>query len=195
MNGIEKINRQILADAQAEADEILQAARREADAIAADFDARVLRESQEAAVRNEAAAIQREERLASVAALEARKQILAARQEMVTKAFDLALEKLCTLPRKEYTDLLARMAAKAARTGQEEVILSEKDQKEVGSDVVKGANDLLGKGKLTLSKGTASIRGGLLLTQGDTEVNCSFETLIRLAREELSGQVADLLFQ
>ena len=228
MNGIEKITQQIGADAQAEADQVLAKARAEADAIAADYARRAEKAAADAAVKGEAAARQREERLASVAGMEARKDLLAAKQEMVGKAFDLAMEKLCALPDEAYVDLLAGLAVKAATTGREQVILSQKDRARVGKAVVMKANDILAKqvapkmpqelsetrtgaflekvvtagsailagtGMLTLSERTAPIQGGLILADGDVEVNCAFETLVRLAKNDIAGEVANVLFE
>lgn len=228
MNGIEKITQQIGADARAEAEAILAKARAEADAITDDYARRCEKAAADAAAKGKAAAAQREERLASVAGMEARKAALAAKQEMVTKAFDLALEKLCALPEDQYVDLLASLAVKASATGQEQVILSQKDRSRVGKAVVMKANELLarqvapkmpeeltetrtgaflekvvnvgsailaGTGMLTLSERTAPIRGGLILADGDVEVNCAFETLIRMVKNDIAGEVAKLLFE
>ena len=61
--------------------------------------------------------------------------------------------------------------------------------------VVTGANALLqGTAMLTLSVDTAEIQGGLILRDGQVEVNCAFETQLRLLRESLAGQVAKILF-
>lgn len=61
--------------------------------------------------------------------------------------------------------------------------------------VVTGASALLaGTGMLTLSEQTRPIRGGFILSDGDVEVNCAFETLVRPQRSEISGDVADVLF-
>ena len=61
--------------------------------------------------------------------------------------------------------------------------------------VVTGANALLqGTAMLTLAADTAEIQGGLILRDGQVEVNCAFETQLRLLRESLSGQVAQILF-
>ena len=61
--------------------------------------------------------------------------------------------------------------------------------------VVTGANALLqGTAMLTLSADTAEIQGGLILRDGQVEVNCAFETQLRLLRESLAGQVAKILF-
>lgn len=227
MNGIEKLTQQISADAQVEIDALLADAQAKADAITADYAQRAEKAAADALSKGEAAAAQREERLLSMAAMEGRKELLAAKQEMVSKAFDLALEKLCALPDEEYVALLAKLAVAAATTGREQLIFSQKDRTRVGKAVVTAANEMLAKavapklpnevtdtkagslldkvvtgasallagtGMLTLSEQTRPIRGGFILSDGDVEVNCAFETLVRLQRSEISGDVADVLF-
>ena len=195
MNGIDKLLQQISADAQAEAEQLLQAAREEAAAIAADYARKAEQAGAEALARGKTAAAQREERLASVAAMESRKAALAAKQEMIDKAFDLALVKLCELPEEEYIALLARLVARSAVSGEEEIILSAKDKERVGPAVVAAANALKQGGTLKLSDRTAPIQGGAILKDGDVEINCAFETLVRLARHDMAGEVAGALFQ
>lgn len=51
-----------------------------------------------------------------------------------------------------------------------------------------------GVGQLTLSEQTRPIRGGFILSDGQVEVNCAFETLVRMQREQMERQVAELLF-
>ncbi len=227
MNGIEKLTQQISADAQAEIDALLADAQAKADAFPADYARRAEKAAADVLSKGEDAAAQREERLLSMAAMEGRKELLAAKQEMVSKAFDLALEKLCALPDEEYVALLARLAVAAATTGREQLIFSQKDRTRVGKAVVTAANEMLAKavapklpnevtdtkagsildkvvtgasallagtGMLTLSEQTRPIRGGFILSDGDVEVNCAFETLVRLQRSEISGDVADVLF-
>lgn len=194
MNGIEKLTAQISADAQAEIDEILAAAKANADAVTADYAQRAEKAAADVVSKGEAAAVQREERLISMAAMEGRKELLAAKQEMVGKAFDLALDKLCALPEKEYVALLAKLAAAASTTGKEQLIFSQKDRTRVGKAVVTAVNEALPNGSLTLSEQTRSMRGGFILNDGDVEVNCAFETLVRLQRGEISGEVAKALF-
>ena len=102
------------------------------------------------------------------------------------------------LPRFNVLCFLAAQAAKAALYGTEELVLNERDRKEVGHDVEKRANALARErglhGGLTLSEETADIRGGLLLRQGNIEVNCAVETLMGLYRSSLATQVANILF-
>ena len=227
MNGIEKITQRMEDDAQREINEVLTAARAQADEIARRSREQADRESAAIAARGESAAAEREKRLESMAEMESRKLVLAAKQEVLDEAFTMALEKLCTLPDEEYIELLAALAVKAARTGREKVIFSQKDRNRVGKAVVTRANDALarkvaprlpgdltdtkagaildkvvtgasailaGTGMLTLAEETRPIKGGIILSDGDVETNCTFETLVRLQRENISGEVAKILF-
>ena len=194
MDGIEKITGRIAADGAQEAQAILDEARAQAEAITARYEAQAQRESEEILARGRRNADERVERLASVAQLDARKLELAAKQEMLSKAYDLALEQLVNLPDKEYVKLLADLAVKASVTGKEAVIFSQKDRTRYGKQVVTQANERLKDGHLTLSEQTRNIKGGLILADGDVEVNCTFETLVRLQRGTLEREVAGVLF-
>ena len=194
MNGIEKLTAQINADAQAEIDEILATAKADADAVAADYAQRAEKAAADVIAKGTAAAQQREERLVSMAGMEGRKELLAVKQEMVGKAFDLALEKLCTLNDDEYVAMLVKLALSAVNSGREQMIFSQKDRNRIGKAVVTAVNDALPNGSLTLSEQTRPMRGGFILSDGDVEVNCAFETLVRLQRGEISGEVAKTLF-
>ena len=194
MDGIEKITGRIAEDVGREIDELTAEARRQADEIAARYDAQAKRECEDILARGRRNADERVERLASVAQLECRKLELAAKQEMLSRAYDKALEQLLNLPEQEYTALLADLAVKAAVTGREAVILSQKDRTRYGKQVVTAANERLNGGRLTLSEQTRPIQGGLILSDGDVEVNCSFETLVRLIRGETDREVAKVLF-
>lgn len=125
-------------------------------------------------------------------------------------------------------DLLADLAARAAKTGRETLIFSADDRRRVGKAVVAAANEKLaraaapelpgeltdsrvgaildkvvsgasallkGTGMLTLSEETRPMNGGFILSDGAVEVNCTFDTLIRLQRGALAGQLAKVLFE
>ena len=143
MNGIEKITQRMEDDAQREINEVLTAARAQADEITRLSREQADKESAAIVARGESAAAEREKRLESMAGMESRKLVLAAKQEVLDEAFSMALEKLCTLPDEEYIELLAALAVKAARTGREKVIFSQKDRNRVGKAVVTKANDAL----------------------------------------------------
>ena len=193
MNGIEKITQRIASDAQAEVDRILGDARDEAGRIAANYRAQADAEAAELAAKNEKAAAEREERLVSAAQMEARKVQLAAKQEMLEKAYIQALDKLCALPEEQYVAILADLLVKASSNGKEEAVFSPEDRERVGEAAVAKANELSGK-QLRLSEETQPIRGGFILKDKNVEVNCAFETLVRLQKAETAGAVAQKLF-
>ena len=211
MNGIENIIARIEEDAQKEVNEILARAEAEASAISAKY-AEIAKEESAAIIeKGEKAAADRTLRLQGVAGLDARKMLLKTKQEMIELSFREAEAKLSALSDGDYVETLARLAVSAAQTGNEEIILSADDREKYGKDVVARANSLLNEdegiariitaaGKkirgegIKLSEETREISGGLILKDGDLEVDASFKTIVNQMRDTLSGDVAAILF-
>ena len=195
MKGIEKITARIQNDGQAEASQILREAEEKAAEILAGYQAKAEAEAASAAGAGQEAAKRHAERLESSAHMEAKKQFLAAKQACLDEAFVKAQKQLLSLPDDQYAELLAKLAVKASKSGREEILLNAKDQKRVGEQVVAKANELLRrKGKLTLSEETREMEGGLTLKDGSVEVNCAFETELRVLRENMAAEIAAILF-
>lgn len=193
MNGIEKITSRITADTQAEIDRTMSEAKAEADKIAAKYRGLAEKESADAQAKNEKAAAEREERLVSVAQMEARKEILATKQRQVEVVFGKALETLCAMPEDQYISVAADLLAQAAPNGKGEAVFAPADRDRVGKAAVEAANKKLG-GKLALSSETRPLKGGFILVDGSVEINCTFDTLVRLQKGEMAGEVAKILF-
>jgi len=194
MKGTEKIIAHIQADAKAQADAILA----QAEAKCAEIRAGYEQQAKEAyAERIRAGVKTNQDRLDSMdrlAKMEGRKAILALKQEMVSESFDLAVDKLVSLPEAQYAAFLAKLAASASVTGDEEIVLNARDRKAVGAKVVEAANAKLGGGKLTLSKQTGDFKGGLILRRGNIEANCTAELLVNLRRDDMAAELAGVLF-
>ena len=139
------------------------------------------------------------ELLGNLAAMEAKKQILAEKQRMLTAAFSLAETRLAELPDDKYAALLTKLASDAARTGREELIFSASDRAKHGQAVADAANTALRSrgqtGELVVSQATRDIRGGVIVSGGAVEVNCSVSALVERLRDELSPSVAGILFK
>lgn len=193
MNGIERILQRIESEARAEREEILNNARKEATVIESRYQAQAEQETAELEAKRQRAAVEQEERLLSVAQMEARKTLLAVKQELVEQAYSQALEKLCSLSETERVSVLAELLARASSNGREEVIVSPGDHDGAGRAAVEKANADAGL-QLTLSEETRPIRGGFILRDGSIEMNCAFDTLIRLQKTETAGMVAKKLF-
>ena len=78
-------------------------------------------------------------------------------------------------------------------SGTEAVIFSAEDREKVGKAAVERANAASGK-QMVLSDETQPIKGGFILKDQNVEVNCTFETLVRLQKAETAGAVAKKLF-
>lgn len=228
MEGIEKITARIAQDADAEIARLNQQTQEQIREMQDKAQAQADKERADILARGRRAADERLERLKSAAGMETRKLELAMKQEVLSQAFDQALDQLCALPDAEYVELLTRLVLEASSTGKEQLVFSPKDRARVGKQVVVAANEAMvkgvvpdlpeaitetkvgaflgkvvnstaamvtGTGLLTLSEETRNIRGGFILVDGDVEVNCAFETLVRLQREKLERRAAEILFE
>ena len=213
MEGIEKITAKIAEDAQAEVNRLMAETGEKVKAIQTSAAAQAQQEANEIVEKGRMAASERLERLSSAAQMERRKLELSAKQEVLGEAFDLALSKLCALPEKDYIDLLTKLALEASSSGKERLIFAanealvkervpalpeEVTKSKVGAFVDKLVHSttaaVTGAGMLTLAEETRDIQGGFIMVDGDVEINCAFETLVRLQREKLERKVADALF-
>jgi V/A-type H+-transporting ATPase subunit E len=198
MTGIDKITAHIEADAQAEAKSLLDDAYAKAKDSIAEYDklahdeyVRIIQEG----VKDCEDKVQRMQRLAN---MEAKKEVLAEKQDIIQKAFLSAQDRIVNLPEVEYIEFLATLASSSAKTGQEEIILNQRDKDKYGLRLLKAANEKLNAngiaGNLQLSEYIGKFAGGLILKQGSIEINCTIEILIELCKDEMSAQLSEVLF-
>ncbi len=198
MNGIEKITARLSADCDAELEALRAQTQEKCLAVKAEGDKAAQEEYWRLVKSGVKDCEQRVNHLSRTAQMEARKSILALKQEMVSAAFVRAREMLVDLPEDEYVAFLGRKAAEAAMTGQEALYFSARDKAGAGKKIVAEANRLLAArgmdGMLSMGSEPRDIQGGFILKQGDIEVNCTMELLTEQCRSELAAQVAEILF-
>ena len=195
MKGTEKIIAHIQSDAQAQCDAVLAAAKEKCDAIREDYAKQAAGAYAERIRAGVKSCADEGESAARLGRMEAKKTLLAVKQEMISRSFDEAAKQLVSLPEEQYVALLAKLAAAASVTGEEEIVLNASDRARVGEAVVKAANEKLGeKGKLKLSDAEGEFDGGLILRRGNIEVNCTTALLVELCRGEMSAAIAGVLF-
>lgn len=195
MTGIDQITGKILEDAKSEAAIVLENTKQE---IAERREA-LLREIEQKKSQDLAgaktAADDRYERLLSSAELEAKKELLAAKREVLGEVFLKAKEKLSSLEKENYLGLLKELVLSAVVSGDEEILLSEKDKKAVGEELVLAVNKELGeKGKVVLSKETTRASGGVVVSGKETSINNTFDALLKSLEEKLVPELARELF-
>lgn len=194
MKGTEKIIAHIRADAKERSDAILAQAEQQCALIRSDFEKQAKEVYTEKIRAGVAECQARVDGMDRIARMEAKKSILALKQQMVSESFDKACEMIVDLPTEQYTALLAKLAADASDTKDEEIIFNARDRESIGQAVADAANRLLDGGKLTVSDETGNFAGGLVLRRGSVEAICTAELLVELCRNEMSADVAKVLF-
>lgn len=198
MAGADRLKEKILEEARHKAQNIIDQAKNQADSImnAAKEEAEEKAGQILDKAREEAEEIRK--RMMASAQLEARKYKLSVKQEMVEKAFSEALNRLVSMPPDQYEEMLAEMIAASVSTGNEEIIVSDRDIKRLSGNFLQSVNSKIAArgipGNVTLSKETRNIAGGFILRLGDVEINNSFEAIIRMRRDDLEPDVVKILF-
>jgi V/A-type H+-transporting ATPase subunit E len=129
----------------------------------------------------------------SVAELEVRKIRLGAKQDLISRCFEKALDQLANMEEGKYIDFLFnKILALEVEGG--ELLLNSKDRKNIGESLVKKINDSGRSGKVTLSPDTIEGRGGFVLRRGSVEINSSLETMVNGVKEAVSPDVITALF-
>ncbi len=187
LKGIENIVSRILGDAEISAGEIKAQAEAKAAEVIAEANAKA---EQVYAQGLKSAKTEVENVLLrgkSMADLEGRKALLAARQTVVDEAFEQA-EKALQAKRKdkEYGKLLSALAKPVLQ--KDSVVMLDK----ADFDAVGGAL----KSELGCAVEAANLpSGGVVVKSGGIELNLTFAALLRQYREELEQAVASVLFQ
>ena len=187
---IESITERILREAQAYSD----SQRSEAEAVKAE----ILKEAQveadellrgyEEKAKNDAEVLV--SRRQSVADLDARKMKLAAKQTVIDECYDTAVERILGLPNAEYVKFICRQLGSFQQEGGE-VLLNQADRDRIGADL----ENMFKGTALKLSDEIADIKGGCILRRGNISYNASLEKLLSSVREELTAEVAGILFK
>ena len=196
MDGINKIIERINAAAAEECAVIAQEAAQACEVIRADY-AQKVQSAYETAVQSGELEIGLDaDRVVRNAKLNARKEVLSVKQEVLDAAFAAAKKKICEMPEDKYVAWLVALASEASN-GVGEVILSQRDAK-IGAEVVAKANEALvakgKKGELTVSTDNRDMDAGFVLRDGNLEVNCSLDALLDMNRQSIAAKVAEDLF-
>ena len=143
MTGLEKMKSQILdeagkaadvkvAEAKAQAEELIQAARTEA-----------AREAESISRKSEAEVANYKERAASSMDLQKRSRILEAKQAVIAEVLDKAYEKVSTMEKDEYFSMLLKLVGKYALAQDGEICFSAQDLERLPSGFEEQAGEIL----------------------------------------------------
>lgn len=198
MMGMERIKAKILEDSENKAGQILEQARQQAEEIKND----ALKESESIRAKIlEDAEVDGKEiygRMLSAAALEGRKELLKAKQEVVGACFDSAMQKIISLPDNDYQKLIEDMVLDAAKNEEGEILLAEQSKQRLNKDFLRNINtrvaSLGNSAKLVLSDECVKSAGGFVIRYGEMEINSTFEIMFEMLKPELENDVVGMLF-
>ena len=196
--GAEKLIEKIRDDAQRDAEKYWQDAESKKgvlrEALERDIDktaAQIERGTAESATENE-------RRMAAVYDLEYRKQLLAAKQQVMGKAKELAQELLHALDDAAYVSLMKKRLIDCAVSGEGTIAIG-REEKRLGAAFLQDVNAELkktvGKGNVMLLPERRDIRGGFIFVAGGMEINMSVEAQLNEAWHESETEVARILFE
>ena len=183
LNDAKKIAEESLANAEKRKQEIMNNAKNEVEVIKRTVAQKSAKDAEDLKSRK-----------ISAAGLQKRKMILDAKQESIKKSYDAALTKLKTMPEDEYLSFLSQEILKIPNS-EGTIVLNAKDRENIGEKLVKAVNEKLGAEKVTLSNKTVQAGGGFVLKRGKVEINSTFEALLDSMKDELTGEIANVLFK
>jgi len=191
---IENITEKILAEANDAAKAILEKAEMQSSEIIneAKNKADEMLKNELAKSENDAEILK--QRKVSAAQLQAKKMILSAKQESINKSFVEAHNKLTQLPEEKYINFIIDEIMKSS-FNEGELILNEKDKKNIGEKIVSLVSEKLKTNKIVLSDKTIHASGGFVLKNGNIEINSTFETILSSVKDELTYEVANVIFK
>ncbi|ASS41047.1 hypothetical protein AXF21_03495 [Eubacterium minutum ATCC 700079] len=191
--GVEKITSKILGEAESTAKDMLRESEATCRELLEDAETRAQEMIRTAEKESDAERRKIVKRSVSVAEIDGRKILLEAKQKLIGDCFDRAVEKIVGMDTERYIGFLAGIVRSSGNvTG--EIVMNEKDSDRLGKRLAEKLNKEISGGKFVLSEEKAKIKGGLLLKNGPVYTNGSIETLVEERYDELSSEVAAILF-
>lgn len=189
MSGIEKITARLLEECGAECASIEDAASLSAanTLAAAETQAKKVIAAAEEKARKEAERIIAGAK--SAAELNARRDMLQTKVDLIDEALNKAQWYLHSLNTEDYFKVLFSLAARSRQNGVGEMHLNANDLARMPA----GFLQQLGAG-IKVSDEPYDIEDGFILIYGDIEMNCTFSALFAATREELKEKAAEILF-
>lgn len=178
----EKKSQEIIKKAESEADNNLSIAKEEAE-----------KEENNLIQYYKNQAMKEKERVIDNAKLDIKKRILKEKRLLLSLLYEKAVKQLKNLSKDEYLSLIQKLIIENTMSGNEQLIISDND-KYITPAFIKGFNSKNKGFNISLSKEKGDFSGGFLLKTDKQQVDCTFEALITLIREEHEVELAKIFF-
>ncbi len=197
---LEDILHRIQKEAQKSVETIIAEADKQVESIIAEAQ----KEAEETSQRLWKGITQRVEeekqRKLTMARLQCQKQLLQEKETQIENAFSNAMDYLINLDNSDYRCLVNKLLSAAVKPDEDKsslmtaVVVANKERQQLINEILQEINARIGS-NLHLSSQEASIKGGFILQHKRQELNCSFEAILHHIREEITHDVAGILFQ
>lgn len=174
----------ILSDAENEKNKILSKKQKEASSVEKTMLEKAERE-----------AASRKERIISGAQLHARNEKLEAKQKVISEVFEISVEELSSCSDDDLKGFIKEVILNTEFEGEQNLILNADGKKVIDDAFVAEINKVLdGKAVIKIDENTRDFKGGFILEKNGIEINNTFEALVGSIKDDLSLEVAKMLF-
>lgn len=192
---VEDILKRIEEETEKTCSEILGKAEEEAGKVTAEYEEQADRLRKSLLEKARTRAEEEEKRLIVNEQLALRKALLAKKGEILKKVYSSAKEKIKALPENEYLEIISSLVLKNAVSGNEEIIVPEKQEELFDDSFIKALNKAYGDGAgFSISKEKGSFEWGVLLREKQREVNLTLEVLFDQVIEKVEPKIAEEIF-
>ncbi len=196
--GLEEIVKEIEKKANEDAEKMRKDGQEERKAILKKAQEEALRTRKEITKRlDKEAELLKRERVISVR-VEEKKKLLASKRKILAESFKEAEEELRGLDKQEYMSLMKRLLVSSIDSGDEEIVVSRRDEAWMKGDFLKELGKSLEKKgtweKIRVTAGLREGERGFILKKEGVHLNYTLSNLFLLLEEELEMEVAKRLF-
>jgi V/A-type H+/Na+-transporting ATPase subunit E len=189
---IKNITDKILSDAKEKAAEILSNSSKEAEILVSSKISEASSQEAHLISKAEEEAEARKNRIIQNAELTVRNEKLAAKHQVIEKAFNYALDSLEKLDDSDFINFVKSTLKSNKISGDGFLKVNEARYKSVTPEVLRDINTFSGT---NLVLGRAIDKDGFMVDQRGIQINCTFEALVESLKEDLIFDVTKILFE
>ena len=197
MSGLDEILNLIETQQQQGEELILKAAKSKAAAIKAEGDKKAQSAYEDFMYKAKEKTEKDFENACNSTDADMKRRILACKVSLIDQAVEKIIEKLDSLPDNDYFQLIIKLAKRHSQPEKGVIHLCSKDLARVPDDFESKLNECIkpNGGSISLSKETADIDDGFILSYGLISENCSFRAVIESEKDEIRDTIARVLFR
>lgn len=195
MSNLNNLTSKILQDAEAKKAVILSDAENEKNKILSKKQQEASSVEKTMLEKAEIEAASRKERIISGAQLHARNEKLEAKQKVISEVFETSVKELSNCSGDDLKGFVKEVILNTEIEGEQKLILNAEGKKVIDDAFVAEINKALDKkAVIKIDENTRDFRGGFILEKDGIEINNTFEALVSSIKDDLSLEVARVLF-